>query len=54
MESIHQKVRQQIEGVLSQQCGAVKREQIMTQLEGYPLSNQSLALLAKSKWRNKA
>ncbi len=34
MENIQQKVRQKIEQTLSQQCGAVKREQIMAQLEG--------------------
>jgi DNA-binding phage protein len=35
MENIGQKVRQKIEWILSQQCGAVKREQIMAQLEGF-------------------
>ncbi len=34
MENIQQKVIQKIEQTLSQQCGGVKREQIMTQLEG--------------------
>jgi hypothetical protein len=34
MERLEQKVRQQIEWVLNQQCGGVKREQIMTKLEG--------------------
>jgi len=34
MGNIEQKVRQKIEGILSQQCGGVKRTQIMAQLEG--------------------
>jgi hypothetical protein len=34
MENIQQKNRQQVEGILSQQCSGVKREQIMAQLEG--------------------
>lgn len=34
MENIEQKVRQKIEWVLNQQCGGVKKEQIMVQLEG--------------------
>jgi hypothetical protein len=34
MEDIELRVRQKIEGVLNQQCGGVKREQIITQLEG--------------------
>jgi DNA-binding transcriptional regulator YbjK len=34
MENIQQEVRQKIEQTLNQQCGGVKREQIMAQLEG--------------------
>lgn len=35
MGNLEEKVRQKIEGILSQQCGAVKRTQIMAQLEGF-------------------
>jgi hypothetical protein len=33
MEDLGQKVRQKIEGILSPKCGAVKRKQLMAQLE---------------------
>jgi hypothetical protein len=46
MENIQKKVRQKIEWILSQQCGAVKREQIMTQLEGLNVFYAITALVA--------
>jgi DNA-binding phage protein len=46
MENIGQKVRQKIEWILSQQCGAVKREQIMAQLEGFNVFYAITSLVA--------
>ncbi len=46
MENIQQKVRQQIEWILNQQCGAVKREQIMAQLEGFNVIYAITSLVA--------
>jgi uncharacterized membrane protein len=47
MENIQQKVRQQIEGILSQLCGAVKREQIIAQFEGLSVIQSIISLVGE-------
>ena len=47
MENIEQKIRQKIEGILSQKCGAVKRKQIMAQLEGLSIISTIINLVGE-------
>ncbi len=47
MEDIEQKIRQKIEGTLNQSCGAVKREQIMVQLEALSIIHAIASMVSE-------
>jgi hypothetical protein len=47
MENIFQKVREKIEWILNQQCGGVKREQIMAQLEVLSVTPSIISLVGE-------
>lgn len=47
MKKLEQKIRRKIEEILSQQCGAVKRTQIMAQLEGLSIIHAIIGMVTE-------